>query len=290
MLERGNRWDDLTQVLEQEAELETDIEARIALERNIAKLHEQKRKDPVAAGQAWARIVALAPEDESTIETALALFERGQRSDLAAQVISEALPSVRDDAQRAILLGKLGELRKALGDALGAGEAFSEAASLAKSAALWQSAELAFATAEAFEQAATAVGERAQLASVDGEKAALFAQEASYLSRSGDEASALLRLEQATDLAPDNDEFAEQLEQRYSAADRYEDLVSFLLKRADQVTEAKKRSALRRRAADFQRDRLAERRRGARDLDCPARRRGRRRRAELARGRRRGSR
>lgn len=257
LLERGNRWDELAQVLEQEAELETDIEARLVLERNIAKLHEQKRKDPVAAGQAWARIVALAPEDDSAIETALGLFERGQRTDLAAQLLTDTLPSINDDALRTTLLSKLGELRKALGDALGAGEAFAEAASLAKSAELWQKAELAFAAAEAFEQAATAVGERAALASADVVKAALFAEEARYLSRAGDEAGALGRLEQATELAPENDEFAGLLEQRYTAAERYEELVAFLLRRAEQVSEPSKRRELRRRAADFQRERLS---------------------------------
>ncbi len=256
LLERGNRWDDLASVLEQEAELETDIEARIGLEKGVAKLHEQKRKDPVSAGQAWARIAALAPEDETAIDTALELLERGQRPDLAAQVISEALPNVKDDAVRAELLKRLGAMKRAAGDNQAAGEAYAEAASLLKSGDAWLSAEQAFAAAEAWEQAATAVSERAALEGSAPAKAKLMALEGSYLERSGDDATALERLEQASELDPQNSELAGDLEKRYEAAERFDDLVGLLLKRAQKVSEVALRAGLRRRAAELQRERL----------------------------------
>ncbi len=256
LFERGNRWDDLASVLEQEAELETDIEARIGPERGVAKLHEQKRKDPVAAGQAWARIAALAPDDDAAIDTALGLLERGQRPDLAAQVISDTLPNVKDENLRADLLKRLGGMKRASNEHQAAGEAFSEAASIAKSAELWEAAEQSFAAAEAWEQAATAVSERATLQSEGREKAKLIALEGTYLARSGDEAGALERLEQATDLDPLNNELAGELEQTYEGAGRYEDMVGFLLKRAEKVNEVGLRAGLRRRAAELQRERL----------------------------------
>ncbi len=258
LLERGNRWEELGHVLEQEAELETDIEARITMERAIAKMHEQKRKDPVAAGQAWARIAMLAPEDDSAIDTALALLERGGRPDVAAQMLSEVLPNVKDEIQRATLLRRLGEFKRVGGELLAAGEAFAEAASLTKGDELWHSAELAFASAESWEQAATAASERAELEGDKAKKAVLVALEGSYLLRAGDDAGALGRLEQATDLDPENDELARDLEQRYEAAERFDDQVAFLLKRAERLGTPARRAAQRRRAAELQREKLSD--------------------------------
>jgi predicted O-linked N-acetylglucosamine transferase (SPINDLY family) len=258
LLERANRWDDLARVLEQEAELIADVEARITAEKAIARLHEQKRKDPAGAGEAWTRIAALVPEDESALDTAIEFFEKGERHDRAAQAISDALPSVTNDDTRAGLLEKLGDLRLAADDVLPAGEAFAESAAIRKESALWLKAEKAFAQAEVWAQAAAAADERAQLADRPADKAKLFAIEATYLSRSGDEAGAVERLEQATELDPIDDDLAEDLEERYEAAERIEDMVAFFLRRAGQLPAGGLRSNLRRRAADMQRDRLGD--------------------------------
>jgi len=258
LLERANRWDDLARVLEQEAELIADVEARITAEKAIARLHEQKRKDPAGAGEAWTRIAALVPEDESALDTAIEFFEKGERPDRAAQAISDALPSVTNDDTRAGLLEKLGDLRLAAGEVLPAGEAFAESAAIRKESGLWLKAEKAFAQAEVWEQAASAADERAQLADRPTDKAKLFAIEATYLSRTGDEAGAVERLEQATELDPIDDDLAEDLEERYEAAERIEDMVAFFLRRAGQLPAGGLRSNLRRRAADMQRDRLGD--------------------------------
>src|SRR6478735_2033642 len=258
MFEKQSRWDELANLLGEEAEQTLDIEARISLEKALAKLHEQKRKDPVATGEAWARIAALATGDEEAIRSAVGFFEQGSRTDLAIQVIAENVEAITDDVQRAALLQKLGELREADGQALVAGEAFSEAAKLLKRGEAWASAERCFAAAGAWDRAASAANERAQLADPAPEKAALFATEAEYLSRAGDEASAVLRLEQATELDPNSDRFAADLEARYTAAERSEDLVSFLLRRAEKLSERGKRAELRKRAAQLQRDTLGK--------------------------------
>ncbi|HTQ03682.1 MAG TPA: hypothetical protein VMI54_07485, partial [Polyangiaceae bacterium] len=258
LLERANRWDDLARVLEQEAELIADVEARITAEKGVARVHEQKRKDPVGAGEAWTRIAALVPEDDSALETAIEFFERGERPDRAAQAITDALPSVSNDDTRAGLLDKLGELRLAAGEILPAGEAFAESAALTKNGALWEKAEKAFAQAEVWEQAASAAGERAQLADRPTEKAKHFAMEAAYLTHAGDGAGAVERLEQATELDPLNDDLARDLEERYEDAEQIEELVQFLLRRAGQLPSGPTRSSLRRRAADVQRDRLGD--------------------------------
>ncbi len=252
MFEKQARWDELATLLADEAEQTLDIEARISLEKALAKLHEQKRKDPVATGEAWARIAALATGDEEAISSAVGFFEEAGRTDLAILVIAENVEAVTDEAQRGVLLKKLAELREADAQLPAAGEAFSEAAKLLKSAELWASAERCFAAAEVWEPAAAAVNERAQVAEVASEKAALFATEAGYLSRAGDDAGAVLRLEQATELDPSNDGHAADLEARYVAAGRNEELAGFLLRRAEKLVDRGQRAELRKRVAALQ--------------------------------------
>ena len=220
LLERAQRWDDLTTLLEQEAEQETDTEARISMEKSLAKLHEQKRKDPVAAGEAWARIASLALGDDAALSTAVKLFERGERADLAASTIADNVGAIEDEGARSQLYKKLGELREAAGEMSAAGDAFAEAGALGHDAGLWESAERCFVAAEVWDQAAAAVQQRAQLAGKPRDQAALLAKEADYLGRAGDEASAVLRLEQSTDLDPTNEDYAAALEERYALGQR----------------------------------------------------------------------
>ncbi len=258
LFERAGRWDDLVVLLEQEAEQEADVERRVGMERTIAKIHEQKRRDPVATGQTWARVAALLPDDETAILSAVRSFEKGERFDLAVQVIAENVTAVSDEVTRAQLYQKLGEMREAQRDFVGAGDAFTEAAQLAPSIALWANAERCYVEAEAWDQAATAADERAQLLESPTEQAELFATVAFYLVRSGDESSALLRLEQATQLDPNNDEYADQLEKSHEAAGRQDERVIFLLRRAEMLTDAPKRRLLRKRASELQRDVLED--------------------------------
>lgn len=258
LLEKAQRWDDLATLLEQDAEQTTDLEARLSMEKQLAKLHEQKRKDPVAAGEAWGRIASLAPGDDSALSTAVKLFERGERPDLAAQCIADNIAEVEEGAARTGLQKRLGELREAAGDLVAAGDAFAEAAASADDARLWQSAERCFVAGQVWDQAANAVGQRAQLTDKPKDKAELFALEADYVGRAGDEASAVLRLEQAADLDPTNESHAKALEERYESAARTEDLVRFLLRRAEQLPQAEQRVALRKRAASMQREVLSD--------------------------------
>jgi cellulose synthase operon protein C len=258
LFERAGRWDDLVVLLEEEAELESDIERRVVMERTIAKIHEQKRKDPVATGQTWARIAALTPDDETAILTAVRNFEKGERADLAVQVIAENVASVSDEITRAQLYQKLGELRETQRDFVGAGDAFTEAAQLNATIAIWSNAERCFVEAEAWDQAAAAADERAQLIESPEEQAEVYAIVAFYLVRAGDEPSALLRLEQATQLDPNNDDYANQLEKSHEAAGRQDDRVVFLLRRAEMIADRSKRRQLRKRASEIQREVLQE--------------------------------
>ncbi|MCW2566936.1 MAG: Adventurous gliding motility protein [Mycobacterium sp.] len=98
------------------------------LERKLAKLQEDKRKDLVAAGEAWGRISRLLSDDDQAILTASRLFEKGERPDLAATILAEGAPSIEDPVARGQLMQRLAELREQLGDVKAAGDSYAEAA------------------------------------------------------------------------------------------------------------------------------------------------------------------
>jgi hypothetical protein len=256
LLERAGRWDELVVLLEQQAALEEDIERRVGLERAIAKIHEQKRKDPIATGHSWARIAGLLGDDDSAILSAVTSFERAERFDLAAQCLADNAANVSDETARAHLFEKLGTLRESLNDWAAAGDAYAEAASKLRTATLFEAAEKCFVEAEAWGQAASVVDDLAEQVNVPQDKARLYATVAVYLTRAGDAEGALTRLEQATELDPQTDTYAEDLERIYAAADRHEDIVRLLLSRAEKLKTANARVNLRRRASQIQRETL----------------------------------
>jgi hypothetical protein len=257
LYDRSHRWDDLAMLLEREAERQGDLEARISLEKQLAKLHEQKRKDLAGAGECWARISALAP-DEAALSTALKYFEKAARPDLGVRVITDNVGALEETSVRASFYKKLAELNEATGDHAGAGEAYAEAAALGREARLWEAAEAAFVRAEAFVRAAECLEARADLSSDPRARAALLAKQAGYFDRAGDPDQALARLEQASELDPTSDAYAAELEERYQAAGRPEALVALLLRRASELREPAQRIHLRKRAASLQRAALGD--------------------------------
>jgi hypothetical protein len=258
LLEKGQRWDDLAVLLEQESSEAPDQEAQIALLKKLATLQEQKRKDVVAAGEAWARMASLTAGDDSPVQTAVKLFEKGNRLDLAAQVISDNCGAIDAPDARSALLVKLGELREKAGEQQGAGDAFAEAAELGAGLKAWEAAERCFVASERWQDAARAIGECANLTSDPKARSILHGREADLLFRSGDVTTGILRLEEAADLDPLNEEMASLLESRYQENERVSDLVEFVLKRASKLSEKERRIALRKRAADIQRNQLSE--------------------------------
>ena len=249
LLEKQQRWDDLANLLEQEATAASEVDTKIALEKKLALLQEQKRKDLGAAAEAWGRIARLTPEDERPTQTASKLFEKAGLIDNAANIIADNAPQVDDLTARGGLLERLGELREQLNDTMGAGDAYADAADLLKSPKLWEAAERCFVTLDKWERAAHAAGQRGQLASDTKGQAGHYARAAEQLMRAGDEDAALARLEQATDLDPLTDEYASALQDRYQARGDFPKLAEFLGKRGDRVTDRGKRVAIRRQTA-----------------------------------------
>lgn len=258
LLERASRWDELAALLEQEAMGAPDIETRILLERRLAQLHESKRGDDVGAGEAWARIAGLVPDDDSAISTAADFFVKGGRPELAIEVISENISAIEEDAIRAELLERLGRLSEAQGENQAAGDAFASAARITSNIALWARAEASFSAAESFIDAADAAIEQAKLSGGDGE-AAFHARAGEHFARAGEEAKAAASYERALDLEPENEAHAREVESRYEAAGLTDKLVESLLGRAARVETATTRLALRKRAAHLQASALDDR-------------------------------
>ncbi len=249
LLEKSQRWDDLANLLEQEATVESDVETKVLLEKKLAKLQEDKRKDLVAAGEAWGRIARMLSDDDQAIVTASRLFEKGERLDLAATILAEGAPAIDDPVARGQLMQRLAELREQLGETDAAGDSYAEAADALRNGKLWEEADRLYAASEAWDKAANAAHQRGLLTSDLKQQAVFFARAADYLVKAGRPEGALERLEEATDLDPLHDDYSDLLVARYSADDRVGKLVAFLTKRGDRLTDRSKRTAIRREAA-----------------------------------------
>jgi len=258
LLEKSQRWDDLANVLEQEATIESDVETKVFLEKKLAKLQEDKRKDPVAAGEAWGRIARLVTDDDQAVLTASKLFEKGDRNDLAAQVLAEGAAAIEDPVARGQLMQRLGELREQLGEPIPAGDSYAEAADALRNGKLWDEADRLYSGAESWEKAANAAYQRGLLTGDLKQQAACYARAAEYLMRADQPDEALVRLEEATEFDPLNDDYANQLVARYNQSDSTDRLVAFLTKRGDRLTDRSKRINIRREAATLCATRLQD--------------------------------
>lgn len=256
LLERGGRWDELATVLEQEASSASDVELKIGLEKKLAQLHEVKRKDTVSAGEAWARIAALLPGDDAPIQTAVKAFEKGQRYDLASQVIADNTAGIEDKPTRAALYRKMAELYEKADKPAEAGEAYAQAAETEQNPKMWEAAERCLVVGERWDRAAFAIGQRAELTADPRSRAALLLRASTMLVKAGDHVNALLYVEGASTLDPKNDDYAAEIEQKYTEAERFGELADFHVARAAKLDDAAKRVALRKRAASIQSERL----------------------------------
>lgn len=258
LLEKSQRWDELAVVLEQEATTEADLETKVFLEKRLARLQEEKRRDLVAAGEAWGRIARLVPDDDHAVLTASKLFERGDRVDLAAAIISESAPSIDDPVPRGQLLQRMAELREQLGEPIKAGDSYAEAAEALRNGKLWDEADRLYSAAESWEKAANAAYQRGLLTGDLKQQAACYARAADYLMRANRPDESLVRLEEATEFDPLNDDYAGLLVDRYNGAGNIEKLVGFLTKRGDRLTDRSKRIHIRREAASLCATRLQD--------------------------------
>jgi cellulose synthase operon protein C len=256
LLEKSSRWDELATLLEEEAMSEPDVETKMALEKKLAQLHETKRKDVVAAGEAWSRIANLTPDDEQAVWTAVKLFEKGDRLDFAAQTISDNVASIEDVVAKSKLLLRLAEIREESGDFTQAADVFAEAAVLTENAKTWEQAQKLYEKAQRWLDAAHALDQQAELSGEPKVQADLYARAAQLIEHAGDADMSLLKWEQACQLDPTQDTFAEALEARYQQLERFADIALLLVNRAEHSADKEKRVGYRRRAAKIQREQL----------------------------------
>lgn len=258
LLEKGQRWDDLAQLIEQEAMAAADVEEQIALEKKLADLHEKKRGDKREAAEALLRVVAHAPKDEEALARAVELLVGSGDAARAAQALDESIGELDAGPTKGKLLLRLGELREGMGDLGGASDAYAEAGELLHDADAWRRSEEAAVKIERWDHAASSVGRRGDLEQDGNAQAKLRALEADYLIRAGDASSALLRLEQAIDLAPGDEALADRLEQTYEQEGRLDDLGAFLVRRAENDKDKARSVERYKKAAQFRRERLED--------------------------------
>ncbi|MBL8716710.1 MAG: hypothetical protein JNL79_11975 [Myxococcales bacterium] len=256
LYEKGQRWDDLASLIEQEAMAAGDVEEQIALEKKLADIHEKKRGDKREAAEALFRVVVHAPRDEAALARGIDLMVEAGDPTRAAAALDESVGGLEAGPGKGKLLARLGELKSELGDPTSAADVFTEAAELLHDPALWQRAEQAAVQAERFEQAAAAVGRRGDLERDKNAQAKLRAVEADYLFRAGDTTSSIQRLEQATELAPEDDELAQRLEAAFEQDGRLDEISAFLVRRSEQIADPTTAIDLLRRAARLERDQL----------------------------------
>jgi tetratricopeptide (TPR) repeat protein len=250
-LENLERWDEVATQIEQAARAQTDVERKIAHEKALARVEEEKRGDLGAAAAAWERVALIATDHpEDAIANAVRLFEKCERAARAEQLLSQLAVRVVDPPVRAGLLEHLGELREQLHDSAGAGLAYTDAADAEATLRRWDSAERAFTTAELWDKAGHAALAAADLVTDANERASRLSRTAEHFERSGDLAASFDSLERASEIDPSNEALAERALGRYSAAGKWQELAAYLVRRADRLSDGPQRASIRKKAAD----------------------------------------
>ena len=247
-LERLQRWDELAALLERQALAETDTEARMAMEKRLARIQEDKRGDVLGAADAWARAARLARGDETSVERAVALYEKASRHDLAVAVLREQL-ELGEDVERATWVSMLADAHERAEEWRDAAPLRLEIAEQKNSARTWEDLERVADLAADRELAARAAKQRAELSASGVERALWLARAASQLAEGGrhDEATAMLKLAGEADLS--NDEIATLYDARLEAAGQHASRIEFFEHRAGAQTDTALRASTLTRAA-----------------------------------------
>jgi hypothetical protein len=251
LLEKEKRWDELAPMLEELAGAEAALEARVALEERVARIHEHERQDVAKAAEAWSRIAGLRPGDDQAVGRAVELLEKCGQIEYAVGLVTDQISIVEERPRKGALFERLAVLRLQLGDQSGAGDAFAEAAELGEKEEHLQSAAGCYAAVQRWQDAAQVLETRAQR--LEGAaKAQAVAAAGDMLAHGGDVAGALARYEEAVELDPVDEQLATRVEQHYHAQGRHEDQVALLLRRAERIEDRAARVALRQRASAIQ--------------------------------------
>ena len=261
-LERTQRWDDLANLSSKRRTRETDLEKKLALLKRLAALHETKRKDLAAAAETWERIANLTPEDDQAIATAVEDVHEGRRA-RSRRAGHRGQRARRDGPSRSRgSFERLGELCEELDDPGRAGDAYADAADrgVRRARKLWDAAERCFVAAERWDRAGDAAVQRGTArAGFEGPGADTLRGAPTTSCEAADEAGALANLIRAVELDRDQREVRASSDRSLrGAACAGTSWWSSSLKRADHVSDVKKRTELRRQAADVYANQLGD--------------------------------
>lgn len=249
---QAERWDDIVALCEKRIERSPSASTSLELYEIWARVLKENLHDPERAAQIEARRARLAPNDSEGLNRALTLLEETGQLALAQELLSDLLREAPSNEARITWSQRLGELLEANQQWIPAGGAYAEAASLLQDAALWERAESCFVQAETWEQAVGAVQALRELVSDPAEQAVLLAREAQHALRWGNVNHAVARFQQALQLAPEDEQSAEQLDQLYQEQELHGERVNLLLSRARQTQDSDLQSNWRKRAAQLQ--------------------------------------
>ncbi|MDD9934385.1 MAG: hypothetical protein OXT09_12320, partial [Myxococcales bacterium] len=251
LLKRAQQWDELASVLEREALATTGVDEKVALLREIAVLHRDRRKDLVEAAEAFRQLYALKPGEKGVRDELAELFVKVEAWEDAVPVLREKLDDTAESRQQLRLAHQLAEiLQEKLARHDDAYEICERALSIKSS------------DREAFERMerideesgnhSRLLGtlERRALLAPKAERPALFMRMGVIAEEQlGDLDKAADYLGDALDLAPTETDALSRLTAMCERAGRYADLVELLRERTVLEKDANNRVALHRRIA-----------------------------------------
>lgn len=233
LLEQLARWEPLTEALQREAELTSDVALQRRCQRRIAEIFEQRLGWPVRAIEAWREVLALGGEDELALEALALLYARAERwTDLVWVYQRQLAAAVAGERWRAIGLAIARTLEQRLGDSFGAAQTLRQ---------LYERAPADAEIGDQLERLLAAAGLWGELLVLIDGRAATEREVAGVrqrrrqavevlLDRLGDEAGAVRRLEELLTEDP-QDEAALALLERLVASPRPSERVAALLER-----------------------------------------------------------
>lgn len=260
LLEKAKQWDELVQVIEREALLTTDAEAKAELVSQAALMHRDKRKDLPEALEAFRQLHTLRPTDRATRDALCDLALSLESYEDAVPLLQERADEADKERDKLVLMRQLIiVLDDKLGDTERAYEACTQMLTVApKDKELLDRMERIDEQGEHHERLLGVLERRLELVS-RGERTALYTRMAAIADRAlSDLERAGKYLQQALETAPGSVEIVESLIDLFDRAGRFEELVKLLSTQAASLTDPVGAADLWRRIARLQAQELKD--------------------------------
>jgi hypothetical protein len=258
LLKKAQQWEELTTVLQREALSTTGLEDKVALIREIALIHRDKRKDPLETAEAFRQLNALKPDDVAVRDELCDLLLSLEQWADATPLLRHRIEASKDDLEKHKWSAQLAAvLHEQLHDLEGAYEVCEQMLKWKPNErTTFDRMERIDQEGENYPRLLATLERRASLAA-KAERPALFTRMGTIAEeqlRDLDKAAEYFG--DALDLAPDNQEALQRLVDMFERASRYDELVELLRERTLLEREAKNRAPLHRRIAQVLAERL----------------------------------